>query len=363
MTPGVVSGVIAAADRFQRRSRIAGPAYAVLKKFGDDKANLYVVALGWYGFTAIYPLLLVVVTVFGYIGAASLGTGVVTTLHDFPVIGAQFHPGPGGSNLHGSPAGLAIGLVGLVYGAQGVTQSAEQAMASVWNLPRTERPGFLSRLLRSVSGLVIIGGSFLLNAFVASLASAHGKPLGTRIAMIAGLLLVNIALYLASFRVLTPIGGSLRQFVPGAILGGFGFTVLITVGSGLVEHQLRHSSATYGAFAAVIGVVAFLLLLSKLSLYAAELNPVLARRLWPRALPTTAPTDADDRVLRALARETDRRADEAIEVEFGQAKGEGGTGRGRNREDSSRRPPNEVVARAETGHLDTTGRGVEPRAR
>ncbi|HLI74847.1 MAG TPA: hypothetical protein VKU86_13290, partial [Acidimicrobiales bacterium] len=71
-----------------------------------------------------------------------------------------------------------------------------------------------------------------------------------------------------------------------------------------------------GAFAAVIGVVTFLLLLSKLSLYAAELNSVLARGLWPRALPTMPPTDADDRVLRALTRQTHRRADEEIEVEF-----------------------------------------------
>jgi hypothetical protein len=94
------------------------------------------------------------------------------------------------------------------------------------------------------------------------------------------------------------------------------FTLLITVGAGLVQHQLKHSSATYGAFAAVIGLVAFLLLLAKLTLYAAELNPVLARRLWPRALPTCAPTPADDEVLRELAHEQRRRKDQRIGVGF-----------------------------------------------
>ena len=74
-------------------------------------------ALGWYGFTAIYPLLLVVVTVFGYIGAASLGTAIVHTLHQFPVIGAQFNPGQGGSQLHGRVFGLIIGVAGVLYGA------------------------------------------------------------------------------------------------------------------------------------------------------------------------------------------------------------------------------------------------------
>ena len=54
-------------------------------------------------------------------------------------------------------------------------------------------------------------------------------------------------------------------------------------------HRLKHASAVYGAFGTVIGIVAFLLVLAKLSMYAAELNPVLARRLYPRALPLGGP--------------------------------------------------------------------------
>src|SRR6516165_7437268 len=127
--------LIAAPDSWQRHHRPAGVAYAVTKKFSDDKANLLVVALGWYGFTAIYPLLLIVVTIFGFVGAESLGTGIVNTLHKFKVIGDQFNPGGGSSNLHGSAVGLVVGLVLLLYGAQGMTQTAEQAMATVWNIP------------------------------------------------------------------------------------------------------------------------------------------------------------------------------------------------------------------------------------
>ena len=69
--------VIGAVDRWQRRSPWAGVPYAVMKKFGDDNANLVVVALAWYGFTAIFPLLLVMMTVFGFIGAQSIGTGIL----------------------------------------------------------------------------------------------------------------------------------------------------------------------------------------------------------------------------------------------------------------------------------------------
>src|ERR1700761_1806587 len=84
--------VIGAVDRWQRRTRWAGVPYAVMKKFGDDNANLVVVALAWYGFTAIFPLLLVVTAVLGSIGARSLGTGILNTLHQFPVIGSSFNP-------------------------------------------------------------------------------------------------------------------------------------------------------------------------------------------------------------------------------------------------------------------------------
>jgi uncharacterized BrkB/YihY/UPF0761 family membrane protein len=311
-----VKRVLARFDRWQRAHRVVGAAYAVVRKFGDDGANLLVVSLGWYGFTAIYPLLLVVVTVFGYIGAASLGHGIVTTLHQFPVIGTEFNPGSGSSTLHGSLIGLIVGVLGLVYGAQGVTQSAQQAMSQVWNIPRFKLPGFLPRLARSLAGLAVIGGAFVINAVVGSVAVGYGPSLVLRIPLVAGLVLLNCGFYLAAFRVLTPGEIATASLGPGAVVGGVGFTLLTTVGASLVQHQLRHSSSTYGAFGSVIGVVAFLLLLAKLSIYAAELNPVLARRLWPRALPGCAPTEADNRMLRDLAHEERRRPDERVGVGF-----------------------------------------------
>ena len=143
-------------DTWQRDKRPVGLAYAVTKKFGDDNANQFVVALGWYGFVAIYPLLLVVITIFGFIGAASLGHQIVSTLHEFPVIGSQFNPEHSSKSLQGSGIGLAIGLIGLVYGAQGVTQTVQQAMAGVWNVPQVDRPGYIPRLARSLIALAII---------------------------------------------------------------------------------------------------------------------------------------------------------------------------------------------------------------
>lgn len=290
-------------DRWQRRDHIAGPAWAVNKKFGDDNANLYVVALGWYGFTAIYPLLLVVVNVLGFVGEASVGSSTLHTLQKFPVIGPQFTPGSGGSQLHGSVLGVILGVAGLVYGAQGVTQTAQQAFSRTWDIPDADRPGFLPRLGRSMTGLLLIGLAFLLTAIFGSYATAHGEALYVRIPVIAALAVLNVGFYLATFRVLTPGPASARALLPGAAFGGLCFTALTTVGTGLMNHVLANKSATYGAFAAVLGVVTFLLLLAKLSVYGAELNPVLHRTLWPRALPTQPPTHTDELVIQNRARE------------------------------------------------------------
>ncbi|HEY6625069.1 MAG TPA: YhjD/YihY/BrkB family envelope integrity protein [Acidimicrobiales bacterium] len=271
-------------DRWQQRSRLVGPVYAVTKKFGDDQANYLVVGLGWYGFTSIYPLLLVVVTVFGYVGAASLGHGIVTTLHQFPVIGSEFNPATGSSRLQGNVVGLVVGLLLLVYGAQGVTQTAQQAMATVWDIPKGKRPGFLPRLARSVGALVIIGGCFVVNAGLGAWATGGGRSYLIRVPVIVGMLVINIVCYAAAYRTLTPQLVRTRSLVPGAVAAAVGFTALITVGAGLVGHLIRNSSETYGQFAVVIGLVGFLLILAKISIYAAELNVVLDRRIWPRSL-------------------------------------------------------------------------------
>jgi hypothetical protein len=45
-----------------------------------------------------------------------------------------------------------------------------------------------------------------------------------------------------------------RGLLPGAVLGAVAFTALITVGTGLMTHQLKNASATYGAFGYVIGM-------------------------------------------------------------------------------------------------------------
>jgi len=279
--PEALKALAGRLDRWQQSNKVLAPAYGMVKKFSQDKANLYVVSLGWYGFLSIFPLLLAVVTIFGFIGQKSLGSSIVTTLHRFPVIGSDFNPQA--NHLHGSVLGLIVGLAGLLYGAQGVTQQAQSAMVTIWDTSDDDRPGFAPRLGRSLAALFAIGGAFVISAFASTYATSSGESIWVRVPVIAGLLVVNVGFYLWSFRALTSGPVPTRALVPGAILGSIVFTLLTTLGTGLINHQLRNASGTYGNFGSVIGLVAFLLLLAKLSIYAAELNCVLDKKLYPRS--------------------------------------------------------------------------------
>ena len=104
-------------------------------------------------------------------------------------------------------------------------------------------------------------------------------------------LAINVGAYLAVFRALDDGGVPTRRLLPGALLGGGGWTVLQALGGYLIGHQLQRTSELYGFFAIVLGLLFWLNLGTHLYLFATELNVVRVRRLWPRCLQekTTAP--------------------------------------------------------------------------
>ncbi len=63
-----------------------------------------------------------------------------------------------------------------------------------------------------------------------------------------------------------------------------GWTLLQFGGVLLIGHQLRHLSTLYGTFATVLGLIWWIALGAMISVFAAEANVVLNRRLWPRSI-------------------------------------------------------------------------------
>ena len=123
-------------------------------------------------------------------------------------------------------------------------------------------------------------------------------------------------IYVLSFRILTPASIETNCLVPGAVLAGTAWTVLQYAGTLLVGHTLRHANQTYGYFASVLGLISFLYLAAEITVYAAEVNVVRTRKLYPRTIAPPPLTDADRAVFRAVAEQGERRPEQRVRVDF-----------------------------------------------
>jgi len=296
-------------DAWQQRHRSTAFAFGVIKKSGDDRAGSLAALIAYYGFLALFPLLLLLTTAVGFVlehHPAAARAVLNSALADFPIIGDQLresvHP------LRGSGFALAIGIAGLLWGSLGVTQVAQHAMAQIWNVPGVERPGLAARLLRGLTLFVLIG----LGVVASTLLSLLPSAVVASVAAMALAIGLNVGLFLVGFRILTVPAVPTRLLVPGAVLGGLGWSALQAFGGYLLIHQLRHASQVYGFFASVLGLVSWLQLSAQLTLVAAELNVVKARQLWPRSIVQPPLVEADRRALDLIARQEERRPEQSV---------------------------------------------------
>jgi YihY family inner membrane protein len=305
-------------DAAQQRFGPAALVFGVMKKFGDDNAGTLVASLSFSAFLCVFPLLLILITVLDIVLAHDPGARnslVHSALHQFPLVGTQL-----GKQIHGlhrsSVIGLIVGVLGLLWGSTGLAQSGLFSMAQVWNLAGPERPNYAARLGRSFAFLAVLGLGLVVTTGLAGFGTfgRHNLALGMLSVVMA--LLINVATYFGAFRVLTPKAVHSRQLLAGSVLGGVAWTILQAVGGYVIGHDLRNDSRTYGTFGLVLGLVAWIYLGSLITVYAAELNTVLAGRLWPRGLVQPPLTEADQRSLTLQATQNQRRLEQDVSVTF-----------------------------------------------
>jgi membrane protein len=305
-------------DGWQQRSAVLAIPVAVVKKFVDDGADRLGVQVAYWGFFSVFALLLVFASILGFVFESNpdlqhqlLGS----TLERMPVIGPQISGDIG--TLTGSGLALAIGLVGALWTGLGVTLAIGTALDRTWDVPQPKRAGFLSARLRGLLVLASVGAVNVLATAAVGLATAGG--VGTVVTQVLSFVasgVIDLVLFAASFRVLTAAHVTTRQVLPGALFAAACWLGLQALGGVYVTQVLAGSSQTYGGFAAVVGLLSWLLLASELILLAAELNVVLARSLWPRSL-TGDLLEADKQALgdSARAAQLDRRQHIAVTFE------------------------------------------------
>jgi YihY family inner membrane protein len=317
---------VRAFDRAQQRRAWTAVPMAVLKKFGDDQAGGLAALVAYYGFFSLFPLLLALVTVLGFVlqGDPKAQQSVANSvLGQFPIVGQKIHP----TALKGSLIALVIGLVTSLLAGLGVTQAAQNAFDRVWAVPMKDRPNFLQSRLRGLGLLVSLGVLFIAGTVASGLVSGGlGKGWGVGVVGVAISLLFNFGLFFAAFRLMTSPSISSRQLRGGVIVAGIGWEILQLVGGYYIGHVLKKSTGTYAQFGLVIALLIWLHLGAQVMLYAAEINVVLSRRLWPRSFfgPPLGP--ADQETLTALAKVEERSDEQHVDVEFEDNGTGGGSG-------------------------------------
>jgi hypothetical protein len=188
-------------------------------------------------------------------------------------------------------------------------------MEQVWNLPGPARPGFIQRLGRAMLFIALLGGGVIVTTGMASLTTYLVK--GFWLVVLTEVLTAafNTGMYIGAFRVLTPKGVPTRALIPGAITGGICWTVLQVLGTWLVHH-FWHSDSIYGVFATVLALLAWIYLAVQVTVYSAEINVVLSRRLWPRSIVQPPLTEADRASMALQALQNQRRPEQHVEVTF-----------------------------------------------
>lgn len=274
-------------DRLQQRSRAMGYVIAVVYKYVDDQGGYLAALITYYAFVSLFPLLLLLTTALGVVlvGRPELQRQIVeSTVNQFPLIGEQLaRP----EQLSGGAVAVVVGILGALYGGSGVGQAVQNAMNSVWAVPRNVRPDPVRSRVRSLLLLLVLGSA----AIAATLLSAVGRAVddlgvfGTA-GVVVGTVAINTGILLVAFRTTTSRELTYRQVLPGALAGALIWQFLQWFGAGYVARTVSSASATNTVFALVLGLLAFLYLISVSLVLCAELNVVRVDRLYPRALLT-----------------------------------------------------------------------------
>jgi membrane protein len=312
-------------DRVQQRSRAAGFVIAVIYKYLDDQGAYLAALITYYAFVSLFPLLLLLTTTLGVVlaGHPDLQQDVLqSTLRQFPVIGDQLDQP---HQLSGGTTAVVVGIAGAVYGSMGVGQALQNAMDTVWAIPRNIRPDPVRGRLRSLL-LILVLGSVAVAATVLAAAAHATDSLGffSGAAVVVATIVANTAICLVAFKVTTVRSLTYRQVLPGALTAAVLWQLLQWFGAGYVSHVVKSASATNSVFALVLGMLAFLYLASTSIVMCAEINAVRVDRLHPRALLTPFTdnvelTSADRKTYTGRAKAERAKGFQRVEVSFDDA--------------------------------------------
>ncbi|MGQ0632786.1 MAG: YihY/virulence factor BrkB family protein [Sporichthyaceae bacterium] len=303
---------LAKLDQAQQRKPALGIPIATVKKFSEDRSANLASMIAFWAFFSIFPLMLATVTLLGYVLPEENKQRVLADIAAYiPLLDVSTISG-----LDGNIFALTIGLASALWSGLAVVRVAEEAFNAVWEVPMVERPKFVEQTHRAVLALVTIGVGLIVSTMMIGFVAGDSGPIDlgpfSVLLAFAAAIVVDIAIFVLAFRLLTDRDLSTRDVLPGAVFAGGCFWLLQSLASVIITRHLNSAEATYGTFATVITMLWWFYLQAQLTLLGAQLNVVLRRRYYPRGLVDPPTTDADRRLLEDFAEE--RKMDDEQEI-------------------------------------------------
>lgn len=261
------------------QSRLVRRLLAARDRFRADDLGTMAAALAFQAFLSLFPLMLLTLSVAGFLLEGDPAGWLRRFFAAVPGIGPLLDQnldavieGRGGLGL--------VALVGVVWAASALTGRASEALGRIF---RTPGRSLLRRRARSLVAMLVLGAALVATLLASgTIAAVHAEGwwwLPVRALTLAVLTGMEVAFFAGTYAVLTPAGGpGLREHLPGAILMTAGWEVLKLVSGVLVVTVVNRSSALYGTIGAVFGILVFLRVAASLYLVGAELSALLAEQ-------------------------------------------------------------------------------------
>ena len=319
-------GFVDTLDRTQRKRSVLGFPLATFFKFLDDQGPFLAAIISFYALLAIFPLLLLAVTILGFIlkGNPELQEQVIdSALGTFPIIGNQLgRP----DNMQGSTTATVVGILTAIYGSLGLGQALQNALNVAWSVPRNMRPSPIRLRLKSLALLTLTGAAVLAITVVSTL-GAETEVFGPRLDLTLRwvvraftVLLIGLLLTIV-FRLAAARRHHIGRAAPGAFTVAVLWQALQYFGTAYTTGVIQKTHGMNAIFSVVLGLIGIIYIAALIGVVGMQVNVVLARKLWPRSLRAVFVdhpelTEADRRAYAGYIRAQQHKTAEIVRVSF-----------------------------------------------
>ena len=261
-----------------------------------DNAPRFGAALAFYTLFSLAPVLIVAVSVAGFVFGAKaaqgeivrqfqglMGTQSATAIET--IIQSTNRPALGAF-------AITLGLLAILVGASGAFNELQDALNTIWKVDSRTKSfwAVISRQRLFSLGLVVATGFLLLTSLLVTAALSAAERFVSNLLPISAILLESIN-FVFSFGVITILFALIFKFIPDTsiawrdvLMGATVTSLLFAVGKVIIGFYLGHSALTsaYGAAASLVIFLIWIYYSAQILLFGAELTHVYALKYGSR---------------------------------------------------------------------------------